>query len=737
MRKLATAAFSFTAGIFLSQYLLSHISFQLLAAAAVGVCGVAAIFLKKVRVALILCALGVGFLYHAAFSHFVLSPLEAVDDDIKTVALEVTDYPEETAYGAKVTVRVQGEGILGPKGVYFGTKEMLALCPGNIVLTQAEFAFSDDSSYAAKGVFLLLYERGEIVVQEGKEGALRYLPQRINHAVCNKVNKLYSEDTAAFISSILVGDTAALSASHRAALTEAGLWHITAVSGLHCSFLIALLTVFTGKAGHKRKALFGIPLLMMYALTVGASPSVVRAAIMIGFVLVAPLFRRDNDPLTALSAALLLILMCNPFAAKGASLQLSFGAVLGLLVLSQRLQAAFAAKAGRVRRFLVGNLSATLGALAFTLPLTAVYFNTFTLITPVSNLLCLWAVSAAFSLGLLSVGLAFVFPPLGAVLAWGADLLAKYVLFVADAVAGIPYHTVYFTDDRMKCWLIYAYALVLLCFLAKRKIRRRVLTAAALAACSLVLCLGVIRREAAEPPLTVTVLDVGQGQCVLLTSGKESVVVDCGSDSVAVDAGAIAAEELFRRGYYAPRALVFTHLDEDHMSGTASLIARADVGEIWIPTVKDEFAKGEALYAAADGCPVTVTAGGELSFGDATLTVYAPLSGVGGNDGGLAVLCSAGEFDVLITGDMSEKGEKALMEILPQRKIEVLLAGHHGADDACSEELLQWSTAEAVVISVGENHFGHPGYEMQIRAKEMGCAIYRTDLMGNISIKAN
>ena len=77
------------------------------------------------------------------------------------------------------------------------------------------------------------------------------------------------------------------------------------------------------------------------------------------------------------------------------------------------------------------------------------------------------------------------------------------------------------------------------------------------------------------------------------------------------------------------------------------------------------------------------------------------------------------------------------MALMPQREIEVLLAGHHGADDACSEEFLAWSAAEAVVISVGENSFGHPGSEMQMRALEAGCTVYRTDLMGNISIKAN
>ncbi|MBR4870333.1 MAG: ComEC/Rec2 family competence protein, partial [Oscillospiraceae bacterium] len=317
MRKLAVAAFSFAAGIFLSQYLLTDIFLQLLAAAAIGICGVAAILFKKVRAALILCALGVGFLYHAAFCHFVLSPAEALDGEVELVKLEVADHPEETPYGIKVTVRLQGEDLISSKAVYFGAEELILLRPGNTLMTQVEFDFTEETSYVQKGVFLLLYDRGKVTVQKGNEGSLRYLPQRINRGICNKVKELYSEDVSPFMQAILVGDTAELSVSDHADLKEAGLWHITAVSGLHCSFLIALLGLFTGRAGHRRRAFFGIPLLALYALTVGASPSVVRAAVMIGFVLLAPLFGRENDPLTALSAALALILLIDPFAAKG------------------------------------------------------------------------------------------------------------------------------------------------------------------------------------------------------------------------------------------------------------------------------------------------------------------------------------------------------------------------------------------------------------------------------------
>src|SRR5699024_10572967 len=115
-------------------------------------------------------------------------------------------------------------------------------------------------------------------------------------------------------------------------------------------------------------AAIAIPLLAFYALLTGASPSVVRASVMLVFPLLAPLFQRDSDSPTALSVALALILAANPFAAKSISLQLSFGAVAGLLWLTPKLQRALLGgkPRGRVVRFVVTSVSATMGALVFT-----------------------------------------------------------------------------------------------------------------------------------------------------------------------------------------------------------------------------------------------------------------------------------------------------------------------------------------------------------------------------------
>lgn len=741
MRKLATAAFSFAVGIFLAQYFITDMLWRLAAACLLAVFAAGAFFLKKswrTRTMLIIFAMSVALFYCVAYEYLLLRPVKCYDGAVEMVELEAVESPEATAFGARVTVKVKAPRLLGVKAVYYGGEELLSLKPGNRVITQVEFSCEIKSTFAAEGTFFCLYDRGEAVIQEGKAASIRYLPQRFFKVFVDKVNVLYRDDVSAFMSSILMGETDDLPARDRAALSEAGLWHVTAVSGLHCSFLISLLGFFLGRGRERAKAFLGIALLIFYAFSVGGSPSVVRAAIMIGFVLLAPLFGRESDPLTDLSAALAVILAANPFAAASVSLQLSFGAVLGLLLVTPVISAALMKKGkGGIFRFIVSSVSATLGALIFTVPLCAVYFNVFTLVTPISNLLCLWAVALAFSLGMLSVALGFLLLPLGKILAWGGSVLARYVLFLAEGLAAIPYHAVYFTNPHLKYWLVYAYVLFVLCFLVKKNRARRAAVAALLVSCALVFCLFLARKETAAPPLTVTVLDVGQGQCVLLTSGDEAVVVDCGSLETGLDTGEIAAEELFGRGFYTVRAMVVTNPDEDHINGISTLCARAAVEEIFIPVIKDEFDAAKTLAEAAGDTPFHVTAGETMTFGKAQLTVYSPLSGDGGNDGGLAVLCSAGDFDVLIMGDMSERAEEALLDLMPKTDIEVLLAGHHGSNDACGERILHETAPEAVIVSVGENIFGHPGREALIRIKEADCALYRTDRQGTVSIKGN
>ena len=746
MRKLALFSGAFALGIFAAQYVLAG-AVQLPLCLAFALAMVAAFLLpkaKRLRVVLICAGLCLAMGYNYLYTQAVQQPMLALVGSEQTVTMTLCDYPTETDWGAKATVRL--EGFSRGKAVYYGDCDLLALRPGQTVTDKVSFQDashirdSDVTAFTSKGVFLLVYSRREAVFADGTVASPRWWPLRLGHAMRCAIQTLFTGDTAGFLLAILTGDTSALSQEGKIALSEAGLYHILAISGMHCGYLLALVTLLTGR--HRRRLLAGttIALLAFYALLTGGSPSVLRAFVMLTFLVMAPLFHRNNDGPTALSAALLLILLANPFAAASISLQLSFGAMAGILFLTPRLYRFLSVNTNhRFVYLLAASFSATMGALVFTVPISGWYFGTLPLISPLSNLLCLWAAGLVFFSGLGAVCAFALFPPLGTVIAVMPALLVRYILWMAGLLAGIPYHSVSFANPYLKFWLVYVYVLFGLAFFFGAKTRRKYAAAAVLAALTLIFTvkLGTLRYDRG---LEVLVLDVGQGQSVILKSGDEFVLADCGSGNSWLDAGDTASQYLQSMGCKTLDYLLLTHYDADHVSGIAGLLARMDVGTILLPPDADDAGLQAVVLDAAQyhGVPTEfIRSKSHITFGDTTLTVYPPLGAKEDNERGLSALAMCGTDSILITGDMSAQTEELLLSLYKLPAVDVLVAGHHGAKNATSAALLETLCPKTVCISVGSNRYGHPAQSTLQRLWEQGCTVLRTDLQGTIHISLN
>lgn len=748
MRKLATWALSFATGVFLAQYLLPQGWLLSAAAAALGL-GTLALLLEepaRYRAVLICTALSVALGYSWAFALFVQSPAEALAETNSVgVTMVLLDYPTATEYGAKVTVRPEFPGLRGVRAVYYGDAALLELTPGCTVTDDVHLksavTIQDDevTTFTSRGVFLLAYGGGEAVYGDLSASSPRWWPVRLGRAMQEKILELYPGDSAGFMTAILTGDKTLLSDSVGTDLSEAGIYHIMAVSGLHCSFLMMLVLALVGKKRRRAAACIGIPVLIFYALLTGSRPSVVRACVMLSLVLIAPAMRREGDPPTALSFALLLILLQNPFAAASISLQLSFGAVAGMLWLTPKLDRLLRGEKerGRVFRALSASFSATCGALVFTLPLTVYYFGFLVLVAPVSNLLCLWAVSLIFAVGLISVLLGFMWMPLASAAALVPRGLIAYVLLTVHALAKIPYHALYDTNPFLKYWLAYFYVLFGTAYFCKPKARRKYAVAAVLAAVSLAVTVKLGRLFYARGALDIVAVDVGQGAGTIMASGDQFALMDCGSGSSWLGAGSDTADQLLSMGCEELDYLVLSHYDYDHISGVAGLMDRLRVKTLLAPDYWDDAnLRDWVMETAADhGVAVEfVTEEETRALGDSVLTIYPPLGGDNDNDHGLSLLCSDGDFDLLITGDMDAMTEEKLISAYPLPDIEALMVGHHGSKYSTGEELLDAVKPELGVVSVGRNSYGHPSEEALRRLVRAGVTVYRTDKQGNIHI---
>ena len=755
MRVLATIGFSFSAGVFLAA-LLPWNGWQLYAAGGVLLLALAWLFAARKqkyfrRGLLILLPLAVSLAYFAGYDHLVRQPIEDRCGAASDFAATVCDWPQATERGARVTVEL--EGYHRARAVLYGEAELLAARPGDTVTgtaqwqSAAHFDSDDVTHFNARGVYALLYGREDVRLSAGDGDALRWLPQRAGKAFREKVAAIWDDPrVSGFLTAELTGDKSAMDDGDYLAMQETGLAHLFAVSGLHCAFLVTLLALLISRRQRLLCAVT-IPLLLFYMVMVGMSPSVVRACIMQIFLLIAPLFRRGSDPLTSLAAALLLILLCNPFAAASVSLQLSFSATLGMVLLSPRLYKLltgwYKGKCRPLRTalcFVAANLSATLSAVVFTVPLTAWYFRIFVLVAPLSSLLAVPAAGWSFMAAFVTVLLGFVWLPLVRLLGWISWVLVRYILWIANGMMSWRYHAVYFTNPYLIYWLLFLYAAFIGCA-ATPDGKRKYLLVSALSVLTLTAAIWVNCQDYQYGVLTALTLDVGQGESVILTSGGETALVDCGSSNSYKDPGGLAADTLHSMGVRELSAVVVTHYHADHTNGLYEVLRRIPVQTIYLPDIEDEYGVRERLVSLAEekGAQVTyVTKETADTLGDTVLTIYPPVQSGGDlNELGLTALASAGDFDLLITGDMSGSTEKKLVETYALPDIEVLVVSHHGSRYSSNIRFLKSVTPEAAVISVGDNNYGHPSEETLQRLLAVGADIWRTDQQGTIRITVN
>lgn len=755
MRVLATIGFSFSAGVFLAA-LLPWNGWQLYAAGGVLLLALAWLFAARKqkyfrRGLLILLPLAVSLAYFAGYDHLVRQPIEDRCGAASDFTATVCDWPQATERGARVTVEL--EGYHRARAVLYGEAELLAARPGDTVTgtaqwqSAAHFDSDDVTHFNARGVYALLYGREDVRLSAGDGDALRWLPQRAGKAFREKVAAIWDDArVSGFLTAELTGDKSAMDDGDYLAMQETGLAHLFAVSGLHCAFLVTLLALLISRRQRLLCAVT-IPLLLFYMVMVGMSPSVVRACIMQIFLLIAPLFRRGSDPLTSLAAALLVILLCNPFAAASVSLQLSFSATLGMVLLSPRLYKLltgwYKGKCRPLRTalcFVAANLSATLSAVVFTAPLTAWYFRIFVLVAPLSSLLAVPAAGWSFMAAFVTALLGFVWLPLASLLGWISWALVRYILWIANGMMSWRYHAVYFTNPYLIYWLLFLYAAFIGCA-ATPDGKRKYLLASALSVLTLTAAIWVNRQDYQYGVLTALTLDVGQGESVILTSGGETALVDCGSSNSYKDPGGLAADTLHSMGVRELSAVVVTHYHADHTNGLYEVLRRIPVQTIYLPDIEDEYGVRERLVSLAEekGAQVTyVTKETADTLGDTVLTLYPPVQSGGDlNELGLTALASAGDFDLLITGDMSGSTEKKLVETYALPDIEVLVVSHHGSRYSSNIRFLKAVMPEAAVISVGDNNYGHPSEETLQRLLAVGADIWRTDQQGTIRITVN
>ncbi|MGM9615358.1 MAG: DNA internalization-related competence protein ComEC/Rec2 [Oscillospiraceae bacterium] len=754
MGKLVWAAIGFAAAAFGAEYFLPIAGLPYFAAALAVITPAAKRLNKKYRAAVmtVLLSAVLGLLSWWGCYALHVAPCEELAGQDVTITARVTDYPQVTEQYSRVTVRIMDGAPQERANLYLYDADLPELRPGDIIAAAIRVRPVMDRSAAemhtntSSGVYLRGYFRGEIQVVGQWRYAGLYFPKEFAQYVKNTCESLFPGRLGVFMKALLTGDKQDLYGDVElyGDMRASGVLHIVTVSGMHVFILLVFAELLFGRQRWVR--LLYLPLIGVFVLMTGAGAAVVRAAIMHTLYIGAPVVGRERDELSAISAALLLELLVNPMAVGGVGLQLSYACALGLALFLPRLLEATKRPAltrRRLVRYLRDSVVTSISATVLSIPLSAYYFGTVSLLAIPANVLLIPAAELCFAGGYVVCAVNALFPALARLGAWMLSWGVRWCTLVVRLLGRLPFSCLYTAHPGTVLWLVFAYGL-LLWYLICRYRRRYLHPGIPLGLGFIGLCLVFLwsfGSRLISGQSTVAVLDVGQGQCVEVYDSTSAVVIDCGGSGL-TNAGNIAADRLWSAGIRRVDALVLTHLHEDHTNGVETLLYRIPVKRLYLPANADD---GDEMLprlmeaASRYGTEVVFLSGDViLTLDELRLTLVLPQADSDANERGIVVLAEYPEQSALIMGDAGTDAELALLEKGFAPDVDILVVGHHGSKTASGALFLRAIRAETSVISVGEgNSYGLPAEEILERLENYTDEIYRTDTEGAVIFRGN
>ena len=736
MRKLVIFVAAFSLSTLLSVYLLS--SLAVVISACVCVIGsIGFLFFKgkqRSRYFISCIGLAVGFIYFFVYSSVFVYPAQKLVGVEKYSTATIISFPEDNFADAMLDCEDGPDvhiSLLCPNGFPEGTE------PGDVI--SADMVFSESTRYYT-GV--KLYARAEEIIFTKGNSGIQYFGAITAERIKNITKDIFPDDTYPFAKALIIGDKAEfyedpiLDFSFKAA----GLSHIVVVSGMHLSFILTLPALFI--KNRRRFSLAAIPLILFFMAVCGFSPSVCRAGIMHLCICAANLFNREPDDYTSLFTSVFIILLFNPYASASVSLQLSFSSVLGIIMFTERISKvllkpakSFPAVIAYIYRAVISIFTVSVAALIFTTPLCALYFGQVSVIAPIVSIFVLSILSFAFCLCILSCIAGMIFLPVGIAVAGISSVLLRYIMWVAETASKLNIASIYTSNLAAVIWLVGTYLIFIVVFLLKRPAKSYIIPIC-ISIAGFCIMMMIPKLTPSDTSMQTTVLDVGQGQCIIVTSDDMTAVIDCGSSSGEY-AGEIAADYLHSRNIDSIDVIILTHYHADHVNGVEYLFKAFDVDVLIAPPQEDYTSYDDKIISVAERREseiLYIESDFEIEMGNAVLSIYQPLFPTGENERCAAVLCTENNYDILVTGDMPAYCELLLLEHADLPDIEVLIAGHHGSSGSSCKTLLTTLKPETAVISVGANSYGHPSDDTLERFSEYGISVFRTDLIGHITL---
>jgi competence protein ComEC len=596
----------------------------------------------------------------------------------------------------------------------------------------------------------------------------------------SQVEIIFPPFSQAFMKGILLGMRDDLEPARLESFSLLGLTHVLAISGLHVGLVVGGILWLTLKLGFTRERSFWLTLgiIPFYVLLTGGAPSAVRAGCMAMIGVIALLTNQWKNSLSLLGFTGCIMVVWNPYYVFNVGFQLSFITTMGILWGFPKVDRKLTIRPPWIR----SAVTITVIAQLFSFPLSIYYFNQFSFLSFISNLIIVPIIGLIIlPLGYLALFIGSFHPGLAYGIAKTTDRLLGGIYWTVDQLSGwgLP-HFIWATPPSF--WMVVYYVLLYLMLTYWTKGIDRLHPKLRQMWNGSSISNATTKRWWAVPALTLlfilhiytaylvpwesdafqmTFIDVGQGDSIFVETPKGRRILIDGGGSIDFS-GTLEAWQrrkdpfevgkdvvvpyLKHRGIRNIDWIVATHGDVDHIGGLQAVIDQISIGHMIWGTDRPDTVQEKKLFQALKerGIPAVQAVRGQrwkVEDGVDILVLHpSETSGMHGdeNDQSIVLWMNVKGKTFLLTGDIESKAEEDILFMLEQNEfrpsIDVMKAAHHGSKTSTSQRWLDFFRPDTVVISAGRNNrFGHPADEVMDRLVDSNATIYRTDRQGAIT----
>nr|WP_073048190.1 DNA internalization-related competence protein ComEC/Rec2 [Dethiosulfatibacter aminovorans] len=572
---------------------------------------------------------------------------------------------------------------------------------------------------------------GDFVTYDGIGPGYR-LKNGFRDYIIETINDNLDAPEGGLLKGILLGDTDFINEDLLESIRGVGAAHVLAVSGLHIGIIIAsigfILRLF--RMNRRHALVLSLFIGWIYAWFIGFPLSVLRALIMMTFVILGSILHRKYDMLNSIMNAICLMLIARPLWLFDTGFQMSFAAVMGICLFNRTAEYYEMSKIFKYLLFIIF-------VQIFVFPVSLYYFNQISLLGIIANLLIVPVVSATLFLTVWVLPLNLISGFVSAFLFIFIEFALKTVVFATEILTSVEYTLLNFRSPEFDEIIVY-YMLVaaVLYFLSYPEERYRFKAVYRITAITVILHISVFHMIPLMTgnSLRISIINVGQGSASLLQYENKNYMIDAGGtvNGAYEVADRVLPDYLVKRGVGVLDAIFITHYHADHYSGIDKIDEKVKIKSI-ISGHRDDMIISEFNK---DIDFLEINRGDSIKLGkDLAIDVIWPPVGFESdneNNNSLVLLVDFKGTEILFTGDMEKEVEDEIADSLD--KTDILIVPHHGSETSSSENFLLKTMPVYGIMSYGKNSYGIPSKDVIKRYEDINTNLYETYIDGEVVI---